>query len=105
MHIRSLSLDARLGCTAEERSVPQEIRVSVELRFFEAPPGVLTDDLNDTICHAKVSEALNEHLRGREFNLVEKMASEFYGVLKKRIEGRAELALTLHKVKPPVSRL
>ena len=102
MHIRDLKLLTRLGCTAEERSVPQEVRTHVELRFASAPKGAVSDDLEDTICYARISAALRQHVQDREFNLVERMAGEFYGIVKKIVEGRAEIAVTVHKVRPPV---
>src|SRR5690348_6620889 len=103
--IKDLKLEARLGCSAEERAVPQEIRVSFELRFFEPPRATFSDDLKDTICYARISEVLKEHLKGREFHLVEKMGADFYELLKAMIEGRAELSLTVHKVRPPIDGL
>lgn len=105
MRIRDLRLKARLGCSAEERSVPQEVRVSIEFRFSEAPRGAESDALKDTICYARVSESLVEHLRGREYSLIEKMAADFHGILKSMIEERAEISLAVHKVRPPIEGL
>ena len=105
MRIRDLRLNARLGCSVEERSVPQEIRVSVEFRFSQCPKGAVSDDLTDTICYARVSEVLREHLRNREYCLVEKMAADFHRNLQPIVEGRAEISLSVHKVRPPVEGL
>jgi len=105
MKIRDLQLQVRLGCSAEERSVPQEVRVSIDFRFFDEPKGALSDDLKDTICYARVCEALRHQVEGREYRLVEKLAADFYGVVKLLVEGRAEVSLTVHKVRPPIEGL
>lgn len=96
-----------LGCTVDERATPQEVRVSVDLRFptAGAPVGVQSDDLRDTVCYARICQALREHATGREFQLVEKMAGDFYAVIKTIVERRAEIAVTVHKVNPPIERL
>jgi dihydroneopterin aldolase len=105
LKIQSLSLNVRLGCSSEERAVRQEVRVSAELRFFDPPKGVQSDDLKDTISYAVICETLREFGEGREFQLIEKMAGEFYRLTKDLVEGRAAVSLTVHKVKPPVSGL
>lgn len=105
LKIRDLSLQVGLGCTKEERSRPQEVRVNVELRFVETPACVRTDDLRDAICYAKISEALALHAVEREFHLVEKMAGDFLNIVNRIVEGRAVVQLSVHKVRPPVEGL
>jgi dihydroneopterin aldolase len=105
MKIQSLSLNVKLGCSPEERALRQEVRVSAELRFFEQPGGVQSDDLKDTICYARICETLREYGEGREFQLIEKMAGDFYRLTKDLVEGQAAVSVTIHKVKPPVPGL
>jgi FolB domain-containing protein len=105
MKIRDLSLQVKLGCSSEERAVPQEVRVSIELRFAEVPMGTKSDDLNDTVCYARICEALRAHVEGQEFRLIEKMAADFHGLLQKITEGRAASAVGVHKIRPPVTDL
>jgi len=102
LRIEALSLSMRLGCSVEERSKPQEVRVAVELRFREAPKGAKTDSLSDTICYAKVSEAIKSHCESREYQLVERMANEVYGVVRELTGPGVEIGISLHKVRPPV---
>ncbi len=105
LKIRDLSLQVSLGCSAEERKNLQEVRVSVELRFPVAPVGLQSDDLADTICYARISEAFKKHVEAKEFCLVEKIANDLFGITEKIIEGRAGISLVAHKVKPPVENL
>lgn len=105
LRIENLRLDVHLGCTAEERAVPQEVRVTVEFRFHEPPAGLLTDELRDTICYAEVSQWIGEVARARHYQLVEKLAGDIYLKVSERTRGLAACAMSIHKVKPPVDNL
>ena len=105
LHVRELSLLVRLGCSPEERSSPQEVRVSLELRFLQAPPATRTDDLRDTLCYGRLCTALCELAESKEWQLVERLGFELHQLAGKLLEGKAALALTVHKVKPPVKGL
>lgn len=105
LRLQDLSLQVRLGCTDTERADSQEVRIGFSLRFHDSPHAVESDCLRDTICYAKLSDAFREHLASREFNLVEKIAGDLLGIAQKIVEGRALVALSVHKVKPPVDGL
>ena len=105
LFLQNLSLSIHLGCSAEERKETQEVRVSIEFRFLKIPGGSTTDDLNGTICYAKVSQAMVEHCQDRHFNLVEKLGFDLYQVVKQQINGQAQISLKAHKVAPPVAGL
>ncbi len=105
LRIDELILAVRLGCLEEERAQPQEVRLSAEFRFHDAPRGVWSDDLKDTICYGKLSEALRQHVEAREFRLIERLAHECYVILKEFARGQAAAAVRIHKVKPPVEKL
>lgn len=106
LKLKDLSLQVRLGCLADERANRQEVRVSVDFRFLSAPEGITTDDLNDTICYAQVSEALKTVLESGEYALIEKMAFDAYRVTKEITKNKnAEILVTIHKVRPPVDNM
>lgn len=105
LQIRDLSLQVRLGCSAQERLDPQEIRVSVDLRFHSQPIATETDHLQDTLCYARICEAFRGHCRDREFSLIEKLANDLMKVSRDLLKGQALVALTVHKVAPPVEGL
>jgi dihydroneopterin aldolase len=105
LQIRDLSLNVKLGCTAEERMQAQEVRASIEFRFISPPRGMKTDKLEDTICYAKVCQSIKDFIEGREFALVEKLASDLICILREFSKDTATVALTVHKVLPPVENL
>lgn len=105
LRIEDLSLSVHLGCTAEERAVAQEIRATVELRFLEIPKGTTTDSLQDTVCYAQISEAIRKHCESREFQLVERIGYEVYGIVRELTGPNVEVGISIHKVRPPVENL
>lgn len=105
LRLNDLSLAVHLGCGPEERAETQEVRMSVEFRFLQTPVAERSDDLTDTICYARASAILKEICTGREFHLIEHMAFECENALRRMVEGRAQLALRVHKVRPPVPGL
>lgn len=94
-----------LGCTAEERSRQQEVGVSVEFRFHAAPRGVESDHLSGTLCFDVLNSAIERHLAGKEYNLIEKMAGEIYAIAWELARGEAQVLVRVHKLKPPVKNL
>jgi dihydroneopterin aldolase len=106
LQVRDLSLQVQLGCTANERATRQEVRISIDFRFANPPAGAMTDSLEDTICYAQVSSLLQEHCESREFNLIERIGLECFGLLKQFVNSNSvQIALRVHKVNPPVPNL
>lgn len=106
LRIEELVLYVHLGCTVEERFATQEIRISVEFRFESLPKGAVTDNLDDTICYAKVTQVLREHCETREFNLVERIGYECFSLLCELTQKQSlAIGLHVHKVSPPVKGL
>lgn len=105
LRMENFEVKVRLGCLADERAVPQLIRISAEFVFEEPPKACLSDELEDTICYAQVCDALKKHCESREFKLIERIGFECYGLLRELSRGKAKVALKVHKVKPPVESL
>lgn len=103
--ISDMSLQVKLGCSSEERSVLQEVRVSLDLHFFEQPPGTISDNLSDTICYAQICKSFENYCQKHEFSLVEKLARDLLLVSRELVHGRALISLRVHKVSPPVQGL
>ena len=105
LEIRELRLAVRLGCTAAERAVPQEVRASLVLRFDSPPRVCLTDRLEDTVCYAEIAEILTKKVRDREYQLVEKLGYELHSELLRRWPELGWAEIAMHKVRPPVPEL
>jgi dihydroneopterin aldolase len=106
LRVENLSLNVRLGCTIEERSRPQEVRITYEFRYRAPLRGETTDDIDDVVCYAAACEALRKHCETGEYKLIERLAVECLGILYRSIAGKKALvAIMIHKVRPPVSGL
>ena len=108
LRIEDLSLQVKLGCLPEERAQTQEVRFTVIFRFAHAPRGAATDEITDTICYAEISEVLRTLCASDEFKLIERLGIEAYNKLREFLNAargdhkQTKLALSVHKVKPPV---
>ena len=98
-HIHDLSLFVHLGCSLQERSVLQEVRVFIDVVFTAPPLGEKTDCLDDTICYDEMCHLLRDYVKDRQFQLVEKMARECLSILNKKYPF-AFIRLTCHKQAP-----
>jgi dihydroneopterin aldolase len=105
LEFRGARLDVRLGCSADERAVPQAVDLDLAVRFPELPSACETDKLEGTVCYAELIDAARDACAGREFHLVERLAHELFAALHPRIPPGTELWLRVTKVRPPVADL
>lgn len=83
--LNNLSLNVKLGHTEAERSLPQQVLVQIKLQFTEAPSACSTDNLQDTLCYATLSDELQKFCYSRSFKLIEFLGYQLYQFLKKKI--------------------
>lgn len=105
LRIQDLELQVRIGCSTAERENPQLVRVSVELRFMEPPRAVSTDNLDETICYARIAETIRSQCEGQSYQLIERMALEVYRQIRALAREGVQVAVHIHKVHAPVERL
>ena len=103
--LHGLRHTVRLGCTAEERQIPQFVRFHVKIRFPSLPNGCVSDDLHETVCYASLSHALRATCDRQEYQLIEKLGWEAFLAAQKIIPQHALLWLQVIKEKPPVPDL
>jgi dihydroneopterin aldolase len=104
LSLRDLVLWVHLGCSEEERSKRQELRLSAEFLFQRMPAAALTDNLKDTLCVGEVASLLAEHCETKTFHLIEKVGLEAYRLCKDKAAGLAQVRVKVHKVCPPLER-
>ena len=105
LEVPAIRLDVHLGCTAEERAVPQPVEIELRIRFADLPAACWTDELADTVCYAELAALAREHCAGREFRLIERLALELAGLIRARLPEGARLSLTVVKLAPPVREI
>lgn len=105
LEIRKLGFDVRLGCTEQERAVPQKIQVSVQIErkgLFEA---CSTDKLSDTVCYAQIAQKIELVLKHKEFNTIEYLSIQIWNSLAELCPKSSALHVKLKKLNPPISQL
>jgi len=103
--IRGIVLPIRLGCLSRERSNPQPVEIDVTIRFETPPRGMVTDRLEDTVCYDSLVDAIKVVVSDREFSLVEHLTHEIFTSLRRIVETRHELRVTVRKVSPPIPEI
>ncbi|MBM4265636.1 MAG: dihydroneopterin aldolase [Deltaproteobacteria bacterium] len=103
--VEAIELDVHLGCEAEERRVPQKVRLGLRVHFEAPPAACWTDSLGDTACYAELAATARDFCASREFRLVEHLAAALYDPLSARLPRGARLDLEVDKVAPPVPEL
>ncbi len=83
--LNNLSLNVKLGHTEAERLSPQQVLVQIKLHFIEPPLACSTDDLQDTLCYAALSNELQKFCDACSFKLIEFLCAQLYQVVKKKI--------------------
>jgi 7,8-dihydroneopterin aldolase/epimerase/oxygenase len=102
--LHGLQFKVKLGCGEEERRIPQEVRFYIRVRFPSPPSACQSDQLEETVCYAELSEKI-EAISREEYRLIEKLGWDTFSCLKKILPEGAQLWVKIHKVNPPISNL
>ncbi len=91
------------GVLPEEQTRPQPFEVDVELSMELATAGA-SDDLDDTVDYAAVSEAIGRVVRNERYQLLERLATRI-GEVCRADERVSAVTVTVRKLRPPVGAL
>lgn len=97
LHIQALEINVNLGWTAEERSQKQTVRAGIEIRFFTPPAACINDELEHTICYAKLIDLLKQHIQDQRFHLIEHLAYTIHAFIKASLLETAAITVRLTK--------
>lgn len=84
------------GCFPEEKKQGQLFVVDVNIKLSLAEAGK-SDNLNDTVDYAKVTEIVKNKIEGEPKNLIESVAETIANEILKKFDKAEEVAVTLHK--------
>lgn len=105
LRLERLRLAVRLGCEAPERSNPQAVEVSLYVRFPVEPAACRTDQLQDTLCTARLCAALRAAGETGERALLEHLAQRLHDAVRSLLPAAAQLDLHVTKLAPPIAGL
>ena len=106
LSLKNISLLVHLGEGAKERSKPQEVLISIQLKHLNTPSTVLQDTLKDGINYETIVASLSDLVTSRSFHLIEHLSYTCYQCIKKMTPLQNTLIQVLaHKIHPPLSNL
>jgi dihydroneopterin aldolase len=102
--LEKLTIPVRLGCSEEERSLPQMVIINLKIFFSEKPKECESDNLNDAICYDKLSKSIQKFCADKTFNLIESLGYQIYQLLKQQLPEKIKFSLQVIK-NPPIPNL
>jgi dihydroneopterin aldolase len=106
LKISDLTLSVHLGCTPEEQSKKQEVRISFQIKLGQLPGACLSDSLSETVCYATLIESIKRAVDSHyKLNTVERLAQISFQNLKEQLPKDSRLFLSIHKANPPIDFL
>jgi len=101
--IPGLRLWVSLGCSAEDRLSLRRIDVAIRITSSQQPRGCHSDQLDDVVCHQRVTAQVIDSVKDRHFNLIESLASCIFECVAKQLNlNDAFIEITVAKPNHPV---
>ena len=94
----------RLGVPEAERRKPQEVEFDVRFFWKEAPAGVQTDRIEDTICYDEICTAIEKTVNARPYALIEALGRTVYDAIR-ALTHEPRLEVSIRKIHPPIAKL
>jgi len=76
--INQLELHVHLGWHNDERSNLQKVLLDIGISFEQPPKACDTDQLEDSICYAKLIDKLHDYLKNKQYALIEHLSKDLH---------------------------
>lgn len=104
LHIHNLELYLNLGWRNKERAQEQAVLLDIDFYFPAPPKACNTDNLEDTICYAKLIEEIRTTISAKHYRLIEHVSADIYQLVKQQLPENVILSLRITKF-PRISGL
>ena len=104
LSLEGLCYFVHLGCSEAERATPQEIQVSIILKFAQPPMACESDNLEDTLCYAHLEKEISKVCSSKSFQTVEHLAYLCWRSAKAQCKSEIEITIRVRKLNPPIGR-
>ncbi|MED7818867.1 MULTISPECIES: dihydroneopterin aldolase [unclassified Francisella] len=104
LFLNELEIYVSLGCSEEERSYKQMIRLDIELEFNQNYSASNTDNLEETICYYTLRNNIQSFCDNISCNLIEYLAKQIFLFIQNSYNDVKVKYLKLIKA-PPVSQI
>jgi dihydroneopterin aldolase len=95
-----------LGNNEYEKHEKRKIIIDISLRFSEKVNACLSDDIDDTVCYAKLINFLEDKLQNAKFNLIERTVQFLYDEISAHLNDESiQKHIKVAKISPPIENL
>lgn len=101
LKISDLRLWLHLGCSEQEKFLPQPVSIDIQIEFNTCLEGIEKDYLNGVLCYADLTAKIQKFCETKKFNLIEKVAASIHTIVSEIAVGN-KVTVTATKVKSPV---
>jgi 7,8-dihydroneopterin aldolase/epimerase/oxygenase len=105
LSVNQFVVHTHLGCSDLERSVPQEVRFSLDITFHTRPEACVSDQLSQTICYVAVCDSIRSAVTPQSFATIEALWDVASKAVATHLWAGTKVLLSVHKVRPPVDGL
>lgn len=101
LEVKQIVIPVIIGVEPEEKHKHQKIFFDIIISFNDLPTACSSDNIEDTVCYAKLADSLNEFCAKREFQVIEHLAHSAFLLIKENfIKDRGKLSLSVTKHPP-----
>ncbi len=105
LRVKDYRLLARIGCTADERELPQELSFTLKLCYTKDPLACSSDRIEDTLCYAELCEAIKDVVEAQSYSTIEFLTAKALQKVSLLVPLGAQLRLCTQKIAPPIAGL
>ncbi len=104
LSINDFKVSVNLGVSQKERARKQTVLLTILIDFAQIPAACRTDNIEDAVCYATLTNLLKKHLTKRSYQLVEALAADLYAQVKTITPKNARVVMKITKF-PQISGL
>ncbi len=97
LFVRALELNFNFGWRRKERSKEQGVLLDLDIRLPKPPKACVTDELDDTVCYASLSDQIREELGDKKYRLIEHLSRDIYDIVIKQLPKKSRLIVRITK--------
>jgi len=97
LFVRALELNVNLGWRRKERSKEQSVLLDLDIRLPKPPKACVTDELDDTVCYASLSDQIRAELGDKKYRLIEHLSRDIYDIVIKQLPKKSRLIVRITK--------
>ncbi len=105
LQIKDYVLSVHLGITEQERVIPQEVRLTIDILFLEPVGSCVTDSIENTVCYDKLTTEIRTYIGTNHYKTIEYLSKKIFDLTKKQIPQSNKTLIHIHKVNPPMPHI